>query len=898
MNLFALLRKPAWEHKDADRRAAAVASETHPDLVALLPELVRNDADVQVRLAALRRIDDLSLLADRMRNDGEPRMREAARQRYLQRLLDPSWSIADRERLLAVEEDAEILAVIAQQAVEPVLRRLALERTDRSGLIIERCVTDPDPELRRWLLDRIDDTAALERIAERARKSDKLLARTARERVQAAKLAAGDPQATRERALEICDELDALRRSVAADADTRREALRQEWQGLAPRLDAAMERRVQGYFSALDAALAPPPPPAAPEVVVETVEVAPDVPAREPDPALAALLAELEARAARLAPGELEALRSRWAKRAKQVAPLLDSENEQEARFNERASALQARFDELERQRKTALDGAADKTAQLEAALEAGHLAAARELQQQLDADRKLLGERFPRALARRLGAAGGELERLGRWQHWSDNKARLALIDEAEALGGSGLHPDALAVGVKELQARWQQLEEAENRAAKAQHPLARRFHAACHRAIAPARPYFEKRRELRGARREEIEAFLNEARERLEATPDLRELLDLRRQIIDQLRLSDELEPGARREIGQQLRQALDQVKAGISQSETDAEAGKRKLIANLRRDLMHAELATALPLARQAQATWKTLPRAARKVDDALWKELRELVDPWFSQADAQVREQQAAASARTEEAKAILAELDELADAEASVLAHAESRLAGLQTRWRALADSAPETPDEPPAPARRMERRPPRRAPREGVDERAFDRAVAKVRTACARLAEVQRHDELRSLLAAGLLIDEAEALTGTSDAAQRDAFLARLEALALAGDARPALQARLHAAFDAPAQTPGPDEPAPEARARELTVLAELALERDSPEADRELRRRIQIERLSRHLSGEQTRDELRELLLGYVTLGGVPAPLRHALSTRWQGLLEAGGGG
>ncbi len=67
MSLFSLLRKPAWEHRDASRRTAAVASDTHPDLLAKLPDLARNDPEASVRLAALRRIDDLSLLGDRMR---------------------------------------------------------------------------------------------------------------------------------------------------------------------------------------------------------------------------------------------------------------------------------------------------------------------------------------------------------------------------------------------------------------------------------------------------------------------------------------------------------------------------------------------------------------------------------------------------------------------------------------------------------------------------------------------------------------------------------------------------------------------------------------------------------------------------------------------------------------
>lgn len=888
MNPFSLLRKPAWEHKDAARRAAAVAAETHPDLIARLPELARNDPDAAVRLAAVRRIADLSLLGDRARNDDAAAVRDAARQRYLQRLLDAQVPRAERERVLAVEEEGEILATVAQQAPEPELRRLALERVPRPGLLAERCVTDPDPALRAWLLERIDDLATLERIAERARRSDKLLARSARERVQAARLAAGDPAATAARALAICDELDQLRRSAAEGAAARAEALSAEWDGLRPRLDEAMARRVTGYFDALAAALAPP----APELPLPEPEPAPAAeaapppsPARDPDPVLPALLAELEARAERLSLRDLQELERRWLARLRRIEPLLPEEHEQEARFRSRAGALQRRFEEQARRRQAALESLSERVAQLEAAVGAGHLGAARELEHGLQGDAGLLGEQFPRALRRRFSEASRELATLGRWQHWSDNKARLRLIEDTEALGGSGLHPDAVAARVKELQQQWQQLDDAAGREAGA-HPLTGRFRALCHQALAPARNYFAKRRELRGARREEIEAFLTELEPRLETELPIRELLPLRRQIIDQMRLCDELEPGARREVGRRLREALDRVNAGVARAEAEAEAGKRRLLANLRRDLMHAELDAALPLARQAQAEWKALPRAARKVDDALWQELRALVDPWFTQADARQRERQAAQNATAAEASTILAELTALAEADAATLAQADTRLSALRARWRALAEAEP-APERAPLPARRGERGP-RRASTSALDERAFDRAVASVREACARQAERRHREELAQLLEAGAALDAAEA-SAPQAAPGREDWLARFDACALAADARARLQARRDAAL---APTAARDAAA-QAQAEELTVLAELAQQRESPESARELRRRIQIERLSRHLSGTAGNDELRELLLRYLALVGVPAEARTALAPRWKALLD-----
>ncbi|MCX7561974.1 hypothetical protein OS176_00205 [Xanthomonadaceae bacterium XH05] len=899
MSLFSLLRKPAWEHRDASRRAAAVASETQPELLAKLPDLARNDPEASVRLAAIRRIDDLSLLGDRMRNDAEAGVRNVARQRFIQRLLDTAVPLAERERVIAVEEDADILATLAQQAPEASLRRIGLERVARPGLIAERCVKDPDPELRRWLLDRIDDTATLERIAERARKTDKLLARTARERAFATRLAAGDPAATMDRALAICEELDTLRRDVAPDAAMRRDELAQEWATLRPRLDAAMERRVDGYFAALEHALNPPSPtpPQEPEQEPEAEAAAPVTSpvAREPDAALAALVVELDARAERLGPRDLEDFEKRWSARVRRIEPLLPEEQRQAERFRATASMLQQRFAERARQRQAALDGLSGQIEALEAAVSAGQVATARDLQRAIDADRNLLREQFPRSIARRFAEAARELENLGKWQHWSNNKARLRLIDDTEALAGSGHHPDAVAAKVKELQAEWQQLNDTEARAPEApEHPLTRRFRAACHRVLAPARPYFEKRRELRGARREEIEAFLTELEARASERVPIRELITARRQVVDQLRLSDELDPAARRELGHRLRDALARLDAAIGELEAEADATKRKLLANLRRDLMHADLAAALPIARQAQATWKTLPRAARRVEDALWKELLELVDPWFNQADAKQRERHESESAVAGEARGILDELARLA-ADDVAMAQAEMRLAALHTRWRALAERLPAA-EETPLPRHQKGVRPPRAAPRAGLDERAFDRAVASVRDAMARYAETARRDELARLLQASNICDQLDVLPADASEARREELEHTLEALDLASDARAACGQRMHTAPDARLALDA-NESSPQQRAEELIVLAELACGIASPEESRELRRRLQIARLSERLSGaaDAGPDAVRPLLIDYLGLTGVPVPARQALAPRWAAVVEAG---
>ena len=207
----------------------------------------------------------------------------------------------------------------------------------------------------------------------------------------------------------------------------------------------------------------------------------------------------------------------------------------------------------------------------------------------------------------------------------------RRRLCEDAEALQGSGMHPDALATRVKELQAEWSRLDAIDGAAAPAaDSALARRFRGLCHAALKPARGYFEKRREVRSERAGQIDALLAEVDAVLESAA-AGALPPLRRQVTDALRELDSVAPEKRGEQGRALRASLGRIDAAIASGREQAALEKRRLISRLRRDLGGADAEAGLALAKEAQAQWKRLARAERKDEDALWDELRALVDP---------------------------------------------------------------------------------------------------------------------------------------------------------------------------------------------------------------------------------------------------------------------------
>ncbi|MBP7622839.1 MAG: hypothetical protein KA763_02620, partial [Xanthomonadales bacterium] len=665
MKLFSMFSRPAWESADADKRARAVATVVDGVLIERLPDIARHDADAKVRLAAVKRIDDLSLLGDRARLDLSPDVRDAAGARLRHLLLDPKVTLESRIRIVRVTENNTLLELIATEATEADLRSCALERIRRVPFLADRCVKDPDARLRLSLLDRIDDAAQLERIAERARKTDKQLSRLARERLQAALLAAGDTAAIEARASDICVQLDALLRTRGLDAAERLAQIESDWARLSIPPEAAIARRYRGLVDTLQHMLNPPPKPElppAPVIPAPVIDEAEATPATlvtaVPDPAIAT------AKAA--------------------AAAAHEAEQAQRRQWRERTHAAIQHY---------------------AAALDAGKFAdarAARAVLQQIETE-------WPKSHwdeARQYADLDAQYAKLEHWQQWSSRDQKKRLCDAAEALIGSGLHPDALITRVRELQGEWDRLLTSDG-ATDANDGLTRRFRALIHQSVAPARPYLEKRKELRSEKGRAVAEFLDAAEAALADTElPLQQLLEWRSKFNEAGTQIADLVGSDRRDAGLRRKRLADAVHARIEAFNSGAAEAKQKLIAQVRRQLTNADAREQVNIAKSVMPQWKSLPRGQRKTEDALWNELRALIDPVFERERDEGQRVRDERNAQQQAVVQVLAELDALAEAElvADALRHQAN---DLRQRFQAI-DS------------------------RGRDDDLSFDRAMAKV----------------------------------------------------------------------------------------------------------------------------------------------------------------------
>jgi hypothetical protein len=253
MKLSGFLNKPRWQAKEAAVRRAGVAEDDDAELLAKLSSIAREDADPGVRSAALKRLAEPALAQRNAHEDTDPGVRGDARRLWFDLLAGihaKAPSPAECQRLLRAQDDPALIEHIARNATDANLRAAALARVTRASLLAERATADASPELRIAALERIEDEALLDRLAERTRKSDKRVSRRARERADALRIARGDSDVAENVARTLCERLERLVREPDADAVAQ---IDRQWSTIEARASERLRARYRAAHALLSA---------------------------------------------------------------------------------------------------------------------------------------------------------------------------------------------------------------------------------------------------------------------------------------------------------------------------------------------------------------------------------------------------------------------------------------------------------------------------------------------------------------------------------------------------------------------------------------------------------------------------------------------------------------------
>jgi hypothetical protein len=842
VKLSRIIFKPKWQDKDAVTRLAAVIADADPELIAALPELTRTDPDARIRLAALKRLGDYERWRERSTGDADADVRRTARSSYIILLCSGAGNCPPLARLIAELEtlSAAELETVATAALNRDLRAAALTHVTRPALFAERAGADPDPALRLMALERVTDPAVLQRIAERTRKSDKVISRNARERVEALLIGAGNADAIAARARGLCDRIESLLREPDPRHAAELAALEREWNSLGADVSASLTSRFLGALALINRMAAGPKPAA-------VVNVAPPVgPADRIEQSASTQRPDVVAAGQPDAPlktGEVVASRARFD--AALAAAAEQSRREHERRVN-------------------AVHEVEHALPRYAAALDAGDTASAQARHAELVTLIETAGK-VPIDLDHQLAALNARLAELKRWQHWSNQRRRRTLCDEIETLPTAGLHPDAVATRVHEARAEWQKLDAMEHTDKAAPSAgLTRRFFVACQHALKPAQAYFEKRDTVRDAHRTAIEALLARAADLPAEISDWKALAVLRRELSDALRTLDGVSPRDRNQYARRIKEAIAAISPRLEARGRSVGEAKARLIEQAQALSQNAERGAARA-ARELQQQWTAIGEGVRSTDQKQWREFRAACDRVFAALDSERRQRESGAAALADQARALLTEARSLLGDTGVAADAVRVRRRELEAGWYGLA------------------------APDRGL-EREFRQAIEAIEQRAAKLARGARLSRYTDALERYSLLRRAEQVNGQAgglgdkgDAASGTADLAAEFAGPLA-----ACRDRLLASGT------GFDAVSDDSAVRELLVRLEFFAGVASPSEDRELRMNHQVQRLSARMRGGASSSPEAELTALMVEWFGLPAALPDAFAQRFVLAVQA----
>ncbi len=699
-----LFGRPAWQDRDPALRAQAVAQSRDADLIKKLPELAQHDESPAVRLAALDRIDTEAFWLDARLRESDEAILESADEflaRAVMRKANPDM-VKERLEWFARIERPGLVREAARKAPDESLRAAALERIQSPGFLGDCYMAEHSDKLAARILERIEQESTLQRVVDRLRKTNKKRARAAEQRLAAIAAASGHDETVAQIAGRLVEQAEVLSRGNAeGDRKELLERLESQWRELQS-VPEALERRFQGAARIVRNSLNRP----------ATAPPQRD-PAEDRTEPQAAERAQIDVNLSRLAERirqQAEAsgddatdseLLSQWDRAwnaleqpgtteqalREEMLPLLRRIQKRHETASKPSAPTRPAAPSADT---AALDRRLDEVGEM---LEAGDLVAAhgalRDMQSTLG---KLPARQRPGKIVGRHQRMEGRLKEMRNWQHWSNNQVRDELIAKVEQLAESDQHPDAITSALKAARAEWQRLESlelfpGEKRRFAAPHGQWRRFQAACKQAFEQARPFFEKRSEVKEQNLETLDAFIEKGMQTADAeSPDRDELLGFMRKARQAIRRLDDLPPKARGPSAGRLKELMNRLSDRLDEAYEQVELAKRRLVAEARELAHEKDLSAAIEQAKALQARWQKAGSGRRRIEQQLWKEFREPIDPLFKQLDHQREEKKQEQQEAVAELEALCRQAEELADLDDEQLPEAEGRFRGLSEDW--------------------------------------------------------------------------------------------------------------------------------------------------------------------------------------------------------------------
>jgi hypothetical protein len=879
MNWKQTFIKPKWQHKDAEIRLEAVSSGQEPELIAGLFEIARDDEDRRVRCAAIKRLHQLENILKLLDSEQDAEAKKLLEERVRQLASSAGDSrppLAVRMQVAENTTDRDLIEDLAHNAPEAELRRAALGKVERQGVLGDCAINDPDAGNRRFAASRITQHTSLKRIIDAVRTRDKTLHAELQARLKAELLEQKDADAVQAEALRICLALEKLAVLGAKPDSPEVGELQAAWKPIADAADADMQARHVRVGDRLSGKPEEPPVPEEKPVEPAPEEKAADEAKADEKPANSPADEKLAQAAHDL--GLYRQENPDWPRRASVVKLKAQLESAWQrcdqkqpdnlACWKEGSATLKALEDRIERRRAEAekdLEKARDLLETLGKQLEEGKLHDALQSRATLQKLGKGHG-RHPewQKINRKMHSMHGRLRELREWHHWSNNKVRKRLIAEMEVLPSTDLHPDAMLDRIKSLQKEWKALEQSEQIPGEKHFAAApwmwRKFSAAGHAAFDAVKPYLEKRSEIQAKHAQSLATFCAELEQLAQAEP--KDWAALGRGLNrgrKKLRGLNDVPARHRHKLARKLKAALDKANAVMQEHYADVEVAKTKLIRSASQLVHVDDRKEAISQAKALQAEWKAAGSLWRSREQKLWNEFRSHLDPLFEELKEERAGQRAAEQEKLAAQKALCDAMRDILKADDLAAMH--GKVQGLQGEWSDIR-----------FPNRKL--------------QKSFQDMVSDYKRKVASAEREMRDAERERLWLKFYLLHELAVSGRTTKGAVSKKTQTRVAKTWPQDESDDELERGMAQARDdlLAGAAPRLDDETVDSmreRARHLCIHLEFLAGQPSPEEDRERRMKYQVDRLADSMAGEIQRrpvsDEAREVEHEWMTMYTLP---------------------
>ncbi len=906
-----------------------------------------------MRRQACKQTADLAVLQKTAQEDPDAGVRDyaAARLRKLLAGTDPmAPAVAERLEYLSNTEDPILAAHLATHAHEPELRRMAISLARDPATLANCALNENIAALRLAAVERLQDKAALERVAQQIGKKDKKVLRTVRDKLKAIATLEAAPQRMRKEAQDLCERAERLGRSGIWNQDkVLSDHLQDQWQKLdtsavplesASRFTLAIEAFDQAYATHIAElerrqTLSEERQQRTHECKalldeLETVEADAQAESRltdildrwnglhGPDSGLQKdfktlfdklhatieqqhrLVQRDERLTKHLAKGESLLKRSaplnhndllRWREQGDKLCALQTGDPLSQS-FSALVEQIATRMDKQRRHAQQKLEKLPERLALLQQELEEGVLRKATALHQSLHSDLDLIAltglpHKQYAAAEHDFKQLTPRLRELQKWRKWGTDQHRQEMCERMQALLQAELPLEELHDQLQAMQAEWKQLDHG---GSPTNEDLWKQFHRFADQVYARCSPYLEQLAHQREANRQQREALCQQLETFLEhadwSSMDWKRAVRAEREVRTAWGSIGPVDPKQRKGLDKRYHKAMKQLDAQLSGERARNKAFKTTLIENVTRLIDEPDLDTALREVKQLQRQWQTTVACRRKQENQMWRHFREACDQVYERRNAIQHAQRAQLETHAASLASLCEELESAASTGVDNADELLHHLHKLQGRWSESAGLELNRPTQ-----AKLSKR--------------WDNGVNKLQQRISELrheAEREQLDRLRDL-AALCLECEAAAETAPMDETDRDDWRRRFAALPVPEKAnwREDIVLRFETALDGSTEGPArqawldslPDNVAHRERlCLQLEVLAGI----DSPAEAAQARLAFQVSRLSGHLA-EGTDDNLDNALgleLAWYIDGPVPAVKMRQLQARFERALSA----